>query len=221
MVETTEKTVVQVSFTEDRDYSRPVFWTADGKMVVTRFDAVTNGTTIKRLQSSICKIDTRRCKNNAGVLVPRRNTSYIVEEVEHPYVVGDSIVVPTQPEDKIFYARRPRKNRVSRFVVGKLPIPSNYYTVILLENTPTEYQLVKHWVGQKGEIEPCDYSRLYGLPLSKLARKHIRMRSKLYWENHAFVLEHTLYWTATLTDKRPVNWFDAPRLFGWPSHHNR
>lgn len=201
---------------DDGDDQRLVFWTADHLCATCRSLFHVSGPFLL-VQDAISRIDTKRECDGNGKFIPRRDASYIYEEIEYPEVIGTSNVVETNPSDTILYAQRPRQKRLSRLVRGREPEPTRYFTVILMEQetAPGTYRLLAGWIGRKTEPEPCDYYKLYSRGFSKSKRVALRRRSKLYWETHAYVESQTLFLPATLTDKQPKDWYDVPTLPKW------
>lgn len=103
--------------------------------------------------------------------------------------VGLNNVVGTNDDDFVFYAQRPGRKGLSRFVMGRRPEVTNQVTLVLHkaqeENT---YILLTAWVGPKAPREPWDQ---FATP-----------DSRGWWNTHAFTTREP-HDHSTLTETCP------------------
>lgn len=87
--------------------------------------------------------------------------------------VGAMDLVETNEGDEIFYAKRPNRNKYTRFVKGKDPVPTTYVTIGLIKThgSDKEYDVYTAYLGR---VTPSFPSKGAG---SKLERE--------FWAHHA------------------------------------
>ncbi len=200
-------------FMEDhRTYRPSVFVTADGKCVYDSPATHVSKHAAYWVGQAVGMIDTQGRIIN-GVRVPRKHRPFITTEVEFPRDIGETNVVPTGQNDKIFYARRPGRNKLSRFVLDREPEPTRHFTVFLVERVPDypgTYWLRTGIIGRREIPEPADYGTLYGKGRSKDDRRRMRERSLVFWSTHAFVARTVRFMPETLSNRQPADWFAPP-----------
>ncbi len=91
-------------------------------------------------------------------------------EFDHP--IAKSTCVPTRAGDQIVFAKRPKRNGWTRFVLGRTPEPTCIVTIILKrrEENPNELILIASYPGT-AEPEPWD--------------RHATEGSVAFWATHA------------------------------------
>lgn len=187
---------------EEQEQLGPVLWTADHKCVIVNELPCICGAARPFLAPVLAAIDTRSRK-------------HLVETITFPDIIGDSIVVRTTAIDDIVWAQREGKIGLSRMVRGRLPEPTRDYTVVLGERTevPGTYVLLAAWFGPAGEIEPCDFVKLYRRKRNSDNRQMEMLRARRFWQHHAFCLDFTRHNAATITRRRPWQWGLPPDPF--------
>ena len=106
--------------------------------------------------------------------VKTKGRQFLVEEVVFDHVIGETVCVPTGSGDQIVYAKRPKRYGLTRFVVGKKPIPCQTAVVILKRREENDgYVLITAFIGSKPEPEPWD--------------RNATEKSVKFWNSHALV----------------------------------
>jgi hypothetical protein len=126
----------------------------------------------------------------AFALTHSNERPFFVETVEFDRDIGNCICVGTSDQDAIVFAKRPKRPELTRFVLGRLPEPARFLTVILKaadsQLHPEHagmYVLVTSFIGGKAEPEPWD-----GRAISLDGANDALERSLQFWSNHALVL---------------------------------
>ena len=103
--------------------------------------------------------------------------TFLIEEVDFSQPIGETTCVETTRDsgnDKIVYARRPRRHGLTRFVKNREAEPCSAVTVILKRDDFKDYYvLITAFVGHKPEPEPWD--------------RNATPQSRAFWETHALV----------------------------------
>lgn len=107
--------------------------------------------------------------------ISSQDRSFLIEEVDFGWPIGETTCLPTGPVDKIVYARRPKRSGLTRFVKGRAPEPCSSVVVILktADDEPEAYVLVTAFIGHKPEPEPWD--------------RNATANSRAFWNTHALV----------------------------------
>lgn len=107
--------------------------------------------------------------------------------IEHDFgrTVGNSEIVETTPKDTIVYAKRLRYDSYNRFVRKRQLSPSSFVSLSLVKTENGEYELVNAWIGRQTPAFTETEA------------------SKLYWANHAIVLEGQQLQLRTVTKDAP------------------
>ncbi len=136
--------------------------TADGAVVIDRFNSHLHGEVTKHLHQALSTIKTN-------------NKQFIEAEVDFHRNIGFSACVSTSSNDCIVFATRQNRNGFSRFVLNKEKMPTSFLTVVLKKTNdkPSEYVLITAYIGEKSEVEPWD--------------KHATEKSVDFWKSHALV----------------------------------
>jgi hypothetical protein len=103
--------------------------------------------------------------------------------------IGYSFIVPTTEKDTVIYARLLRDDLYTRFVKKGNPPSTNYLTMTLLQDGDNGYELSDVWIGRLNPPRPGSDNET--------------AESKLYWSNHAFVLDSQPLQTRTVTKTCP------------------
>ncbi|MFA7285319.1 MAG: hypothetical protein WC011_00520 [Candidatus Paceibacterota bacterium] len=101
-----------------------------------------------------------------------QNREFIMEEIKMGRVVGKTILSDTQVGDEIFYAQRPNRKGLTRFVKNKNPKDCDT-VVVILGKKDHGYMLISSWIGFKTPVEPWD---------PKADQKAID-----FWNSHALI----------------------------------
>jgi hypothetical protein len=110
--------------------------------------------------------------------IDTNNRTFIKMNVDLGRIVGHTICVPTTEQDEIVYARRPGRNRYSRFVKNREPIPTQTVAVLLRRIGRDTYRLVSSWIGTVACKEPTDRS---------IVTDQERMECIAFWNRHALI----------------------------------
>lgn len=103
----------------------------------------------------------------------------IIRPIEFDRVVGQSIVVETNDDDLIFYARRLYMSGYSRHVALRQPEDTKFITFFLSRRGPDVYLCRALYFGQKAPPEVWDHRNL---PYQKARDDALN-----FWSTHAFV----------------------------------
>ena len=115
---------------------------------------------------------------------------FVERTVTHDHVVGQSKVVTIQPGNIIFYAQRPRRDGLSKFVAQREPEDTTSVTVVLKKTDEQDtYVLITAYIGEKAGLEPWD--------------RRATDQDMEYWRAHAFVEGATEYLPETRTVEPP------------------
>lgn len=127
----------------------------------------------------------------AKELLATHNISGAAVEIEQDFgrIIGNSEVVETTAKDTILYAKMLKKDTYCRFVRKRQMAPSSYLSIIIRRNEDGIYELADVRVGRLTPPFP--------------AEDETESDGKLYWENHAIVLEGQPLQLRTLTKTAP------------------
>jgi hypothetical protein len=103
--------------------------------------------------------------------------------------IGSGNVVETSEKDTILYAQALKGEVYKRYVKNGRPQPTQHITIILSRDDEGNYELIDTWVGQKRPPHPGTSDETKA--------------SRLYWTNHAFVLDREPIKLRTLTKTCP------------------
>lgn len=103
--------------------------------------------------------------------------------------IGYDFLVATKETDTIFYACIDKEDTYTRFVKNGKPLATNFLTVILIQDEDKDYELTDIWIGRLTPPRP-------GSP-------NETDKSKLYWLEHAFVLDNQHLQPRTITKTSP------------------
>jgi hypothetical protein len=98
-------------------------------------------------------------------------------------------VVETDVDDEIFFAYRPPKQELSRFVRNRQPEPTNKLTVMLSRSKRGDYFLLAAYPGPAVPAEIWDERAHHRNPNPAASRKH----SREFWASHAYLPEYFHY----------------------------
>ena len=104
--------------------------------------------------------------------------------------VGKSDLVETKEGDEVFYAKRPNRDKYTRFVRGKDAEPTTFVTIELRKKNETEYDVYTVFIGGTVPTFPTDKN-----DANEVARE--------YWKHHALVAGNQTYITETATGECP------------------
>jgi hypothetical protein len=104
-------------------------------------------------------------------------------------VIGNTDIVTTSEKDVIFYAQPYKKTVFSRYVKNHSQLPSKNLSLILVRDEHGDYELTDTWIGPCIPPFPGD--------------DHETAASKIYWQNHALVLDVQTIQSKTLTKVCP------------------
>ncbi len=90
-------------------------------------------------------------------------------------VVGEKDLVETKDGDDVFYAKRPNREKYTRFVRNKSAVPTNFITIELRKVNDTEYDIFTAFIG---ELTPS-------FPTGKDDRNQ---KNRDFWNSHALVV---------------------------------
>lgn len=107
----------------------------------------------------------------------------IEQDMHRP--VGYDMIVLTSDSDFVYYARVIKDTVYTRFVKNGKPIITSYVTLSLAEDSLHEYELIDLRIGCLAPPIPGDF--------------HETAESKLFWSNHACILEDQSLQTSTVT----------------------
>lgn len=99
--------------------------------------------------------------------------------------IGYDFTISTTDEDVVFYARLLKDDIYTRFVKNGEPLPTNYLTLTLLQDSDENYELSDLWIGHFMPPRPGSTDEVAD--------------SKLYWSRHAFILADQPLQTQTIT----------------------
>ena len=105
-------------------------------------------------------------------------------------VVGMKDLVETQPSDAVFYAKRPNREKYTRFVHGKSPEPTPFVTIELRKVNEGEYDLFTAFIG---ELTPS-------FPTGKDDQNQ---KNRDFWNSHALVVGNQEIVEGTETEECP------------------
>ena len=150
--------------------------TIDGATVIDRHNSHLHSDVVPVLAEALSHVFTR-------------NQGFIEVEIDFKRVIGSSICVETDSNDRIVYAQRPNRKGHSRFVLDRKAEPSSKVMVVLKKSSNvSEYLLITAFIGGKAEVEPWD--------------QRATKDSCLFWQNHALVLDDSIL-PGTLTNQCP------------------
>jgi hypothetical protein len=111
--------------------------------------------------------------------------------IEHDFgrIIGNTDVVETGVKDTVVYAKKLRQATYCRFVRRRQMAPSQFLSMILVKDDTGNYELRDIWVGRQVPAFPGD--------------EDATPESKLYWENHALVIDGQTLQLSTLTKTAP------------------
>jgi hypothetical protein len=116
--------------------------------------------------------------------IEAKGKEFIIEEIDFGRVIGRSICVKTNPEDRIWYAQRVNRWGLSRFVRNREPEPCSTIVVILKKAEESgEYILITAFIGHLSEPEPWD-QRSFSRQANPAQAEE---KSRRFWANHALV----------------------------------
>lgn len=82
---------------------------------------------------------------------------FLDEEVDFGENIGSTSCVMTGKDDEIIYAQRLNRVGLTRFVVGRAPVPTSKVFVVLKKmNALRQYVLITAFLGSKAQPEPWD-----------------------------------------------------------------
>jgi len=131
--------------------------------------------------------------------IDSKGRQFLVEEVDFGQPIGETICVPTGPEDQIVYAKRPRRFGFSRFVKNRQPEPCSTLVVILKADDLGGYVLITAFVGKRPEPEPWDCRAF----LQQSDPAEAVEKSRKFWNRHALVWGVEKVMTETITTECP------------------
>jgi len=105
------------------------------------------------------------------------------------YIVGSSICVETNPEDKIIFAQRPRHNGKTRFVLNRSPKTTTEVSFVLSKITKHEWVIQTAYYGTLHPPEPFDPNR--------------NDDSIGFWKSHALIWGYTEVIAGTVQEDCP------------------
>jgi hypothetical protein len=111
--------------------------------------------------------------------------------IEHDFGrnIGNTDVVSTTEKDTILYAKRTKHEAFARFVRRRTPAPSSFISIVLKRDDDGEYELRDTWVGNLTPPFP--------------GTEEATDESKIYWLEHALILEGQPIQVRTLTKTCP------------------
>lgn len=109
-------------------------------------------------------------------------------EVDLGRTVGNSTLVETSGKDDIFYARRPNRDRYTRFVKNRDTVPVSTLVVRLVKKSDNEYELFTAYVGKD----------VPEFPASEADSEEVT-----FWDNHALVFDNQEIVSGTITSACP------------------
>ncbi|HNY42105.1 MAG TPA: hypothetical protein PKJ41_17000 [Bryobacteraceae bacterium] len=91
-------------------------------------------------------------------------------------VVGLTRCVTTGPDDRVIYARRKKRNGMSRIVLGRNPEPCSTVFIVLKQNgdDPAAYTMITGFVGDRPAPEPWD--------------RNATSASLPFWQRHGLIV---------------------------------
>jgi hypothetical protein len=129
------------------------------------------------------------------------HATYIVETVDLGMIVGETIVIPTQPPDLIYFAQcvGALEGCLTRFVRGRNPEPSSLVTVVLHRRDDGSYSLLEAYIGNARKAEPGNRKKIVSYE-----------ESLEFWQTHAFV--HGSVPIVPHTEVRACAWAPEPDM---------
>ncbi len=111
--------------------------------------------------------------------------------IEHDMgrIIGNTDIVETSEKDTIFYAQPSKRKVFSRFAKNRFPSPSQHLTIILGQDADGNYEIYDTWIGPCSPPFPGD--------------EKANDKSKLYWQNHALVMDAQAVQSKTITKVCP------------------
>ncbi len=116
---------------------------------------------------------------------------YIIEEIKHDKLIGESVCIPTNDTDEIVFAQRQNRRGLTRFVKNRKAIPTDTITVIL-SRKEKDFILQTSFIGHCAPREP--YSCLD--PKEK-------EESVSFWSSHALIYGSEPIIPGTETKEKP------------------
>ncbi|HZM64205.1 MAG TPA: hypothetical protein VFB59_03670 [Candidatus Saccharimonadales bacterium] len=107
--------------------------------------------------------------------------------IEHDMgrLIGYDFVVTTTDKDTVFYGRLIKDTIYTRFTKNGKPLSTNHLTVKLRQVGTKNYELSDIWIGHSNPPRPGSDNET--------------TESKVYWSNHAFVLDGQPIESQTIT----------------------
>ncbi len=104
--------------------------------------------------------------------------------------VGHMDMVETSNGDDVFYAKRPNREKFTRFVRGKKPQPTNFVTIELRKKDGRELEVFTAFIGRL-------------TPSFPLGKDDPNEQNKEFWNCHALVAENQKFIEETVTVECP------------------
>lgn len=111
-------------------------------------------------------------------------------ETDMGRVVGKMTLVETDEDDDIFYAKRPNREKYTRFVRGREEKETTFVTMKLIKKSSTEYEVFTAFIGRLTPPFP------YG-------KEDKNKENREFWKNHALVAENLEFLPETVTTECP------------------
>jgi hypothetical protein len=109
--------------------------------------------------------------------------------VDMKRTVGYTDLVETNSEDEVIYAKRRNRSNYTRFAKNRLPLPSNFLTIVLRRLDNDSYELWSVWIGPNAPSFPGEDFET--------------AESFRFWEKHALIWGTQEIQPGTETTERP------------------
>jgi hypothetical protein len=124
------------------------------------------------------------------VLAPMNFTAAeVLVERDMGRIIGNTNIVTTSEKDSVFYAQPSKKTIASRYVKNRSLTPSTTLTILLVQDTNDNYEIVDTWIGPFCPPFPGD--------------ERATSASRDYWETHALVADTEIVQFKTITKVCP------------------
>jgi hypothetical protein len=138
-----------------------------------------SGESIKDRYNSHLHEDVELILSEAFLKIDSNDREFIVEEIEMGRIIGSTTCVKTKSKDQIFYAQRPNRNGLTRFVKNRKSELCSTVVVILkkIDDEDYDYVLITSFIGAIAEVEPWD---------SRATQKSFN-----FWAERALVMDNS------------------------------
>jgi hypothetical protein len=111
-------------------------------------------------------------------------------ETDMGRVIGKMDLVETVDSDDIFYAKRPNRDKYTRFVRGKKSEPTHFVTIELRKTGDTAYDVFTVFIGRLSPPFP-------------FGKNDPNETYRAFWKNRALVVEKQEFLAETVTNECP------------------